>query len=177
MSRSEDQIMNHREYQEAAEYWNIKDAESVKMERGELLRISEEYIQANNTCALATGSGSFVRCTPIEYSYVGGAFWMFSEGGQKFTALENNHNVCLAIYDKYEGFGKLKGMQVTGTAEIIEPFCKEYITMVEYKKIPLDGLKKLTHPLYLIRIVPNRIDFLNSEFKKNGCASRQFIEF
>jgi nitroimidazol reductase NimA-like FMN-containing flavoprotein (pyridoxamine 5'-phosphate oxidase superfamily) len=169
--------MNHNEYHEASEYWNMKDAESVKMERSELLRISEDYIQSNNTCALATGSGNFVRCTPIEYSYVGGAFWMFSEGGQKFAALENNHNVCLAIYDKYDGFEKLKGMQVTGTAEIIEPFSEEYIMMAEYKKISIDALKKLPHPMNLIRIFPTRIDFLNSEFKKEGCASRQFTEF
>jgi len=169
--------MNHKEYQEAAEYWNMKDVESVKMERSELLLISEDYIQANNTCAFATGSGSIVRCTPIEYFYRGGAFWMFSEGGQKFAALENNHNVCLAIYDKYDGFGKLKGMQVTGIAEIIEPFSEEYIKMAEYKKIPVDAMKKLPHQMNLIRIVPTRIDFLNSEFKKKGCASRQFIEF
>lgn len=169
--------MNHNEYQEAAEYWNMKDSESVKMERSELLRMSEDYIQSNNTCALATGCGSFVRCTPIEYSYRGGAFWMFSEGGLKFAALENNHNVCLAIYDKYDGFGKLKGMQVTGTAEIIEPFSEEYIMMADYKKISVDVLKKLPYPMNLIRIVPTRIDFLNSEFKKKGCASRQLIEF
>jgi hypothetical protein len=169
--------MNHNEYQEAAEYWNMKDSESVKMECSELLRMSEDYIQANDTCALATGSGSFVRCTPIEYSYRGGAFWMLSEGGQKFAALENNYNVCLAIYDKYDGFGKLKGMQIAGTAEIIEPFSEEYIIMAEYKKISVDALKKLPYPMNLIRIVPTRIDFLNSEFKKKGCASRQFIEF
>lgn len=169
--------MNHKEYQEAAEYWNMKDVENVKMERTELLRISEEYIQANNTCAFATGSGNFVRCTPIEYLYHEGAFWMFSEGGQKFAALENNHNVCLAIYDKYDGFEKLKGMQVTGTAEIIEPFSEEYIKIAEYKKIPVDAMRKLPHQMNLIRIVPIRIDFLNSEFNKKGCASRQFIEF
>lgn len=169
--------MNHKEYQQAANYWNMKDTENVKMERSELLRIAEDYIKANNTCALAVGSGNFVRCTPIEYSYRDGAFWMFSEGGQKFVALENNHNVCLAIYDKYDGFNKLKGMQVTGTAEIIEPFSKEYIEMAEYKKIPVEALKKLPHTLNLIRIVPLRIDFLNSEFKKNGYASRQFIEY
>lgn len=169
--------MNHKEYQEASEYWNRKDAESVKMERSELLRVSEDYIQANNTCAFATGCGSFVRCTPIEYSYRDGAFWLFSEGGQKFVALENNHNVCMAIYDKYEGMEKLKGMQITGTAEIIEPFSEEYIKIAEYKKISVAALKKLQHPMNLIRIIPLRIDFLNSEFKKKGYASRQFIEF
>jgi hypothetical protein len=168
--------MNHKEYEEAAGYWCRKDSENVKMERSELLRITEDYIQANDTCALAVGSGNFVRCTPIEYSYRYGAFWMFSEGGQKFIALENNHNVCLAIYDKFDGFGKLKGMQITGIAEMIEPFSKAYIEMAEYKKIPLEALKKLQHPMHLIRIVPVRIDFLNSEFKKYGYASRQFIE-
>lgn len=58
----------------------------------------EEYILANKTCALATGAGEFVRCTPIEYTYHHGAFWMFSEGGEKFAALEKNKNVCLAIF-------------------------------------------------------------------------------
>lgn len=44
-----------------------------------------------------------MRCTPIEYSYHDGRFWMFSEGGEKFIGLEKNENVCLAIYDKYDG--------------------------------------------------------------------------
>ena len=169
--------MNHQEFQEAAEFWNKKDAESVKMEPSELLRITEDYIRANNTCALATGSGSFVRCTPIEYVYYDGTFWMFTEGGQKFVGLEYNSNVCLAIFDQFEGFGKLKGMQVTGAAEIIEPFSKEYLRIAELKRLSPEALRKLPHQLLLLRIVPSRIDFLNSDFKKYGCASRQFIEF
>lgn len=168
--------MNHEEYQEAANYWNEKDATGVKIESHELLRKCEEFIHANNTCALATGSGSFVRCTPIEYTYYNGAFWMFTEGGQKFIALENNQNVCLSIFDKFDGFGKLKGMQVTGVAKMIEPFSKEYNTIAEYKNLPIEGLKKLPHALYMIQIIPSRIDFLNSEFNGKGYASRQFIE-
>ena len=34
----------------------------------------EDYIQRGNTCALATGAGDYVRCTPIEYSYHDGCF-------------------------------------------------------------------------------------------------------
>ncbi len=169
--------MKHEEYQAAADYWNTKDSSSIKMERSELLAAVDAYINTNNTCALATGSGSFVRCTPIEYTYRDGAFWFFSEGGMKFAALEMNQKVCLAIFDRYEGFGKIKGMQVSGTAEIIELFSEEYIKAAEYKRISLEALKKLSHPLYLIRVIPSRIDFLNSDFKDKGCANRQFIEF
>ncbi len=169
--------MKQEEYKAAADYWNVKDSGSIKMEHSELLAAVDAYIKANNTCALATGSGSFVRCTPIEYTYRDGAFWFFSEGGMKFVALEMNQNVCLAIFDRYEGFGKIKGMQVSGTAEIIELFSDEYIEMTKYKKISMEALKKLSHPLNLIRVIPSRIDFLNSDFKDKGCANRQFIEF
>ncbi len=169
--------MKQEEYKAAAEYWSVKDRDSAKVERAELFASVEAYIRANNTCALATGSGSFVRCTPIEYTYLDGAFWFFSEGGKKFTALERNQKVCLAIFDRYEGFGRLKGMQVDGTAEIITPFSKEYIELAEYKRLSIEALKKLSHPLYLLRVIPTRIDFLNSDFKEMGYSNRQYIEF
>ena len=167
--------MTHEDYERAANHWKIKDASDEKMDRDTLLKEIEQYIKSNNTCALATGNGEFVRVTPIEYTYHDGAFWMFSEGGEKFTALEQNKNVCLAIYDKYEGFGKLKGMQVTGTAEVVDYFSEEYIAAAEYKKIPVEALRKLPEPMNLIKVTPMKIEFLNSEFKKYGCTSRQSI--
>ena len=147
------------------------------MDAASLMAAAEAYIGANNTCALATGTGDFVRCTPIEYAYRDGAFWMFSEGGEKFIGLEKNPNVCLAIYDRYEGFETLKGMQVMGQAQMIEPFSEAYISAAQFKKIPVEALKKLPEPMHLIRVAPMRIDFLNSDFKKNGFSSRQTLVF
>lgn len=118
-----------------------------------------------------------MRCTPIEYTYHHGAFWLFSEGGEKFSALEKNKNVCLAIFDKYEGFGKLKGMQVSGVAELVKPFSDEYNAAAEFRKIPLDALKKMPHTMNLIKVQPKKIEFLNSDFKKDGADSRQKLEF
>ncbi len=161
--------------QEAAEYWEKKDAAGVPMDREALQKRIEEYILANNTCALATGSGAYVRCTPIEYSYHDSAFWMFSEGGKKFTGLADNPNVCLAIYDKYEGFGKLHGMQVMGRAELIEPFSETYVAHVNYKSISLDFLKKLESPMHLICVHPIQIDCLFSDFKELGGTARQTL--
>ncbi len=77
----------------------------------------------------------------------------------------------------YAGFGSLKGMQITGRAQIVPPFSDVYLKVLEYKKIPAEALKKLNHAMYLIQVTPERIDFLNSDFKKNGFDSRQFVEF
>lgn len=169
--------MTHEEYQRAAEYWVKKDVGNKKLPDTLLRAAVEAYITLNNTCALATGLDEFVRCTPIEYSFHKGAFWMFSEGGQKFIGLEMNKNVCIAIYEKYDGFGKLKGMQVSGIAEMIKPFSQEYVQAAEYKKIPIEALKKLSSPMYLIKVVPVTIDFLNSDFKEQGYASRQQLKW
>ena len=166
--------MTHEEYEKAAKYW--KNKEQVEMPRKELEQAVESYIEANNTCALATGTGDYVRCTPIEYSYHDSKFWMFSEGGEKFIGLEKNDNVCLAIYDRYDGFGNLKSLQVMGKAEMIEPFSDTYKAHAEYKKIPLAALEKLESPMNLICVTPVKIEVLFSEFKKNGYSSRQTLE-
>ena len=168
--------MSHEDYQKAAEHWDKIDAKSAAMPREQLLKAITDYIGKNNTCALATGSGQFVRCTPIEYAYHDGAFFLFSEGGRKFVGLEKNKRVSLAIFDKYEGFGHpLFGLQVSGVAEVVEPFSPAYNAEAASKKIPLDALKKLPEPLHLIKIVPTRFDFLDSELKKEGYSSRQCL--
>lgn len=167
--------MTHEQFTQAAQYWNNK--EQIAMPKEALKQAVEEYILANNTCALATGTGDYVRCTPIEYSFHDDKFWMFSEGGEKFIGLEKNENVCLAIYDKYDGFGKLKSLQIMGKAELIEPFSASYKAHAEYKKIPLTALEKLESPMNLICVTPVKIEVLFSEFKKEGYSSRQTLKF
>ena len=165
------------DYKKAQNYWKEKEASSVKMDAGDLQAKMTEYINVNDTCALATGVDGFIRNTPIEYSYHDGCFWMFSEGGEKFIGLEKNPNVCIAIFDKFTGFGSLKGLQVTGTASLVEPFSKEYNDHAAVKKIPLAALQKLDPPMNLIKIRPVSADFLNSDFKKDGFDSRQHFVF
>lgn len=163
--------MTHEEYQAAATYWQKK--ERVEMPKEQLKKVIEDYINENNTCALATGTGEFVRCTPLEYSYHDGKFWIFSEGGEKFVGLEKNENVCLAIFDKYQGAGTLKSIQVMGKAALIEPFSAEYNAHAEFKKIPLTALQKLNPPMNLICVTPEKIEALFSDLKKEGFDSRQ----
>jgi hypothetical protein len=163
------------DYKKAASYWMEKDEKTERMDRDTLLAQIEKFIMAHNTCALATGCGDFVRCTPIEYNYKGRRFWLLSEGGLKFHSLEGNRNVCLAIYNGYAGFGQLGGMQITGTAELVEPWTSEYMDLLSFKNIPAENLKKLPITMYLIKVTPTRIDFLCSEFKNMGFDSRQYL--
>lgn len=133
--------MTQAQFQAAARYWEEKDAASVKLDPAQLRSVAEAYIQANNTCALATGAGAYVRCTPIEYSFHDGAFWMFSEGGKKFIGLSENPNVCLAIFDGYTGFQNLHGMQVMARPRSWSPFPRTIWPMRPIKAFPWIFLK------------------------------------
>lgn len=133
--------MTTEEYKKAAAYWTSKERKEMPTEQ--LKPIVEEYLSTGSVCALATGTGDYVRCTPLEYSYHDGKFWIFTEGGEKFIGLEKNDNVSLAVFDKNPGFGELKSVQVMGKVTIIEPLSAEYVAHAEYKKIPVAALQKL----------------------------------
>ena len=49
---------------------------------------------------------------------------------------------------------------------------KQQITGIN-KKIPLEALKKLNHPMNLICVEPDKIEALFSDFKEDGYDSRQ----
>ena len=168
--------MTTEEYKAAATYWTEKDR--VEMPADELKKFTEEYLTKSAVCALATGTGDYVRCTPLEYSFHDGKFWIFTEGGEKFIGLEKNKKVSLAVFDANPGFGSLKSVQVMGIAELIEPMSDPYISHAEYKKIPLKALKNLADqgkPMNLLCISPARMDVLCSDFKKDGYDSRQVL--
>lgn len=170
--------MNKEEYEKAANFWKSKETKKMPIEQ--LKPFIESYLAANSVCALATGTGDYVRCTPLEYSYHDGKFWIFTEGGEKFVGLEKNDNVSLAIFDKNPSFAGLKSVQVSGKAKIIEEMSKEYVTHAEYKKIPVASLQKLIdqgHSMHLLCVEPLKIDALFSDFKKQGYDVRQVLDY
>ena len=169
--------MDEEAYQEAIHFWKAKEKDAVKLEPARCREKIEAFLQSRNTCALATGCGDQVRCTPLEYGYHDGAFWIFSEGGEKFRALEHQKKVSLAVYDTYDGFGSLNSVQIQGTAAVIEPDAPAYERAAAWKKIPMAALQKLDHPMYLLQIIPQHADFLCSALKKQGYSVRQVCDF
>lgn len=67
------------------------------------------------------------------------------------------------------------GMQVTGEAEVVEPWSEEYIDLLVFKKIDAQRLRKISHLLYLIKVEPVQVDFFWSGFQKDGYNCRQSL--
>ncbi|WP_294406548.1 flavodoxin domain-containing protein [uncultured Clostridium sp.] len=134
-----------------------------------------KFIGLHNTCALATGSGSDIRNTPIEYIYYKNNFYFITEGGQKFAGILKNPNVSIAIYDNYKAMDRLAGLQVTGKSEIIVADCSEYYDIMKLKNLSKESLMTFQVSLNIVKVHPVKFEFMNSDFSKGGYDIKQIL--
>ena len=164
------------DYDAAANYWVEKDKDAEKLDSKSLKSNIEGFLVTHKICTLATASADMVRNTPIEYNYVDGCFYFFSEGGLKFKNLKENKNVALAMFDDVTDLKKYWSIQVQGVASMVEPFSEEYLKLLEYKKIPVESIKKLPQPINLIKVTPKSYDVLDFRYHTCGFGSRQHLD-
>lgn len=154
----------------------IFESEGNLMEEDVLKEHVEGFLKEHNTCVLATACQNTVRATPIEYTYLDGCIYMLSEGGEKFANLLRNPKVSIGIYNNYTGMGNIGGMQVTGEAQIVEIGSPEYISLLEHKGLTMEKLSAFPAALNLIKIVPSKIELLDSKSAKKGYNVKQIME-
>ena len=92
-----------------------------EMDPDVLLEKIDAFIKAHTTLALATASAGNVRCTPLEYNYQNGVFYIVTEGGLKFRSLLTNDDISASIFEPYDGrMDHLSGLQmITGEVALV----------------------------------------------------------
>lgn len=169
-------LFNKEKFVELAlEIKKIKDHGQRVLERDRLKEYVDEFIAKHNTCTLTTGYAEKVRATPIEYIYRDNALYILSEGGEKFANIILNPNVSIGIFDGYVDMNKLGGMQIKGTAEIIDIGDEEYISVLMQKNLDYDKIKSLSINLNMIKINISEIEFLYSKFNQMGYDTKQLL--
>ena len=135
--------MTDEQYAQAESFWTRKDETEKKLDDDALYSWIDEFLASHKVLALATAAKDFIRCTPLEYSWYAGALWIFTEGGLKFKALKENKRIAATVFETSASFGGLRSLQIEGTAELVGLFSDEYKNAAEFRKIPMEALKKL----------------------------------
>ena len=147
-----------------------------EMDPDELTNIIDEYIKAHTTLALATAGKGNVRCTPLEYNYKDGVFYIVTEGGLKFRSLLSNDDISAAIFEPYDGsMDHIYGLQFSGKAVIVERGSDEYWEVLSQKHVTREACENLPVELFIVRIIPLRYEFLCSKFNEDGYDAKQFV--
>ena len=167
--------MNGIDWEAAANHWIAQESAETRMPAADLVTKIEAFLARHKICTLATAGNGIVRNTTVEYVYAEGALWLVREVGLKFRALQANSNVCLAIHDDDVSFDTLAGLQVTGTAEVLEPFGTEYARACELRGIPVERLRALPFVMNIIKVRPARYDYVDGTLKERGFSARQHL--
>jgi menaquinone-dependent protoporphyrinogen IX oxidase/uncharacterized protein YhbP (UPF0306 family) len=148
----------------------------VPLDHDKLKIAIDEFLSSHNTCTLATCHLNNVRSTPIEYNYYNSFLYLLTEGGEKFSNLLLNKNVSVSVYEDYNGMKNLKGMQITGQTSFIEDD-EEFNNVLKFKGLNVEFIKSMPIKMNIVKIVPEKIEFLNSQFKNNGYSAKQIYNY
>jgi nitroimidazol reductase NimA-like FMN-containing flavoprotein (pyridoxamine 5'-phosphate oxidase superfamily) len=131
-----------------------------------------KFIKRNEVLHLCTSKNDTPRSTPVGYKSRGLTFYIFSEGGGKFSNFKKNKQVAFSIAEPYklaEGFWGYKGLQAWGEAavysrkehtELFEKAFKQMNMVVGGRKMQLKNLApEFNHKINVIE--PKRIRYTN----------------
>jgi nitroimidazol reductase NimA-like FMN-containing flavoprotein (pyridoxamine 5'-phosphate oxidase superfamily) len=141
-----------------------------------------EFLEGQNMCVLATCTNDVPRATPIEYHSKGTTLYFVGEPGIKLKNMMNNPNVSIGIFHPYIGWDSAKGAQITGRAKIISrknsTEFKEGLEAYQWEKTARElGLKKFPETgVELVRVVPEKIEFIDMSLKKMSLSPRQTLK-
>ena len=73
-------------------------------------------------------------------------------------------------------FYNLKGLQISGKAELISIGSDEYKELLMKRNLSYENISKLPINLNLLKVYPMKFEFLNSDFKEAGVDTKQVLE-
>lgn len=143
-----------------------------------LKRMIADFMRTQGMCVLATCSGDEPRASAVEFFPDGTTLYVLTEGGRKIENLQKNPCVSVAIHTQFMGWDSIKGIQMTGRAEIAKAGSKAFDEGVEaYRK--RRNLKSVSIPssMYIIKITPSRIEYLDTTLKAKGLPVNHVLEY
>ncbi|HTY90126.1 MAG TPA: pyridoxamine 5'-phosphate oxidase family protein [Methanocella sp.] len=144
----------------------------------ELERLIIDFMRTQGMCVLATCSNNVPRASAVEFFPDGTTLYILTEGGEKVANITSNPRVSVAVHTQFTGWDSIKGIQITGTAEVGKAGSKIFEEGAEaYRK--RRGLKGVSIPdfMNIIKIAPKKIEYLDTTLKARGLGVRHVLEY
>ena len=126
------------------------------------------FLEENPICTLATCSNNIPRSTPVRFRSKGLTIYILAEGGMKIKNLMANPTVSLSLYGEYSGFQSVRGLQLWGKADIINPEDGEsyreanrIVNLKGRQDLKDLGIDNIRHNMKAIKITIERARYLS----------------
>lgn len=142
----------------------------------ELEDLITEFMKARATCVIATCSDTIPRASTVEFFPSGLAVYILTEGGRKLENIKKNPQVSIAISDAFTNWESLRGLQITGAAEIGTKGSDIFMEGLEaYRKRRGKQNASLPDFMNVIKVIPVQIEYIDTRLAKRGYPIRNIL--
>ena len=136
-----------------------------------------ELLRSAPVCVIATCSHDIPRASTVEFFPLGTTLYIVTEGGTKVRNISTNPRVSVAIHTPFTGWESVKGVQITGTAELGKKgsrVFKEGLEAYRNRK----GLKRAELPDFMdvVKVTPVSIEYIDFSLEDKGFNVRQLLK-
>ena len=150
----------------------------LELSRHEVEKLIIRFLETCSLCVIATCSDSIPRASTVEFFPIGTTLYILTEGGQKIKNIKKNPHVSIAIRGEFTGWSTVKGLQITGSAEIgrrgSEIFKEGLLAYKIRRRSENSGLPSFMN---VIKVKPAKMEYLDTTLSGKGYKVKHLIEF
>lgn len=152
---------------------------TATLARDELQARIEHFLATHWMGVLSTIGKNGPIGSPIEYHAEGTAIYILPQpGSPKLKAMQRDPRVCFAAYGENSGWASVRGAQLFGNIEFIEPGTPAHehaMTIYRWAASAEQLGKPLDRPpqILLARLDPERVVYTEQWLRKDGYSPRQ----
>jgi hypothetical protein len=124
---------------------------------------------------IATCSENVPRASTVEYFPIATTIYILTEGGVKIENIIHNPNVSIAIHAPFSGWQTVRGLQITGIAEIGRRGSREYEEGLEALNKRRGKTATLPDIMSVIKVKPSKVEYLDGALGNKGFKLRHTL--
>ena len=150
-----------------------------QLPRDELTGRIEHFLATQWMGVLCTTTATGPIGSPVEYYAEGTVVYILPQpGSPKVAAIQRDPRVCFAVHGENCGWASVRGAQLFGAAELLDPGTPEHdhaLTIYRWQASSVQLGRPLDQPpqMQLAKIDPARIVYTEQWLRKDGYGPRQ----
>jgi general stress protein 26 len=147
-----------------------------ELSRRKVEKLILELLKTSPLCVIATCSDSIPRASTVEFFPIGTTLYILTEGGQKIQNIKENPHISIAIHGEFTGWSNVKGLQITGTAEIGRKGSRIFKEgLLAYKRRRRSENADLPSFMNVIKVRPAKMEYLDTTLAGKGYKVKHSI--
>ena len=141
----------------------------------ELEHLIVDLLKEQSLCVIATCSDNVPRASTVEYFPMATTIYILTEGGVKIENIIHNPNVSIAVHAPFAGWQTVRGVQITGIAEIGRRGSSVYEEGLDAFNRRRGHIGTVPDIISIIKVKPDKIEYLDASLGNKGFKVRHTL--